>query len=48
MNLDLDSDLENNKRKQIVDAEPTATIMITTIHPEEPEEPKEVEHLFHS
>jgi hypothetical protein len=42
---DSDSDLEHNKRKQIIDAEPTATIATTTIQPEEPEEGG---HLFHS
>jgi hypothetical protein len=43
-----DSDSENNKRRQIIDAEPTATVMTTTIQPEEPEDPEEGEHLFHS
>jgi hypothetical protein len=43
-----DSDSENNKRRQIIDAEPTATIATTTIQPEEPEDPEEGEHLFHS
>jgi hypothetical protein len=38
-NLDLDPDSENNKRRQIIDAEPTATVATTTIQPEEdPEE----------
>jgi hypothetical protein len=45
---DSDSDSENNKGKQIIDVEPTATIVATTIQPEEPEEPEEGEHLFHS
>jgi hypothetical protein len=44
----LDSDSENNKRRQIIDVEPTATIMTTTIQPEEPEDPEEGECLFHS
>jgi hypothetical protein len=38
-NLDLDPDSKNNKRRQIIDAEPTDTITTTTIQPEEdPEE----------
>jgi hypothetical protein len=45
---DSDSDSENNKRRQIIDAEPTATIVTTTIQPEEPEDPEEGECLFHS
>jgi hypothetical protein len=36
LNPDSDSDSKNNKRKQIIDAEPTATIVTTTIQPEEP------------
>jgi hypothetical protein len=45
---DSESDSEKNKRKQIIDVEPTATIVTTTIQPEEPEDPEEGEHLFHS
>jgi hypothetical protein len=45
---DSDSDSDNNKRRQIIDAEPTATVTTTTIQPEEPEDPEEGEHLFHS
>jgi hypothetical protein len=45
---DSDSDSENNKRRQIIDAEPTATVVTTTIQPEEPEDPEEGECLFHS
>jgi hypothetical protein len=38
-NPDLDPDSENNKRRQIIDAEPTATVATATIQPEEdPEE----------
>jgi hypothetical protein len=44
----LDSDSDNNKRRQIIDAEPTATVATATIQPEEPEDPEEGEHLFHS
>jgi hypothetical protein len=35
LNLDLDPDSENNKRRQIIDAEPIATIATATIQPEE-------------
>jgi hypothetical protein len=39
LNPDLDPDSENNKRRQIIDAEPTATVATATIQPEEdPEE----------
>jgi hypothetical protein len=44
----LDFDLEHNKGKQIIDAEPTATITTTTIQPKEPKEIEDEEHLFHS
>ena len=33
LNLDLHPDLENNKRRQIIDAEPTAIVAIATIQP---------------
>jgi hypothetical protein len=45
-NPDLDPDSKNNKRRQIIDAEPTATVATTTIQPEEDLE--EGERLFHS
>jgi hypothetical protein len=45
-NPNLDPDLENDKRRQIIDAEPTATVTTTTIQPEEDLE--EGERLFHS
>jgi hypothetical protein len=39
LNLDLDPDLENNKRRQIIDVEPIVTVATTTIQLEEdPEE----------
>lgn len=38
---DLDPDSENNKRRQIIDAEPIATVTIATIQPKE--NPKEGE-----
>jgi hypothetical protein len=46
LNPDLDTDSKNNKRRQIIDAEPTATITTATIQPEE--DPKEGERVFHS
>jgi hypothetical protein len=46
LNLDLDPNSENNKRRQIIDVEYTATIKTTTIQPEE--DPEEGERLFHS
>jgi hypothetical protein len=45
-----DSDSESNpeRRKQIIDVEPSATVATTKFQPSEPEEPEEGEHLFHS
>jgi hypothetical protein len=40
--------IQNQKRENIIDAEPSVTIATTKVHPEEPEEPEEGEHLFHS
>jgi hypothetical protein len=45
-NLDFDS--KHNKGKQIIDAQPTSTIVATTIQLEEPTELEEGECLFHS
>jgi hypothetical protein len=45
-NPDLDPDSENNKRRQIIDAEPIVIITTATIQPEE--DPGEGEQLFHS
>jgi hypothetical protein len=45
-NLNLDPDLENNKRRQIIDVEPTIIVATTTIQPDEDHE--EGEQLFHS
>jgi hypothetical protein len=47
-NPDLESDSENNGRRQIIDADPTTIVATTTIQPEEPIEIEEGEHLFHS
>jgi hypothetical protein len=48
LNPNLESDSENNGKGQIIDVDPTAIVMTTTIQPEEPIDPKEGEHLFHS
>jgi hypothetical protein len=45
-NLNLDPDSENNKRRQIIDVEPTTIVTTTTIQLEE--DPEEGERLFHS
>jgi hypothetical protein len=47
-NLDSESDSENNGKRQIIDADPTAIVATATIQPEEPTDPEEGEHLFHS
>jgi hypothetical protein len=39
---------EPEKGRHIIDAEPSATISTTKIHPDEPNEPEEGECLFHS
>jgi hypothetical protein len=41
-------DKGNDRGKQIIDAEPNATIATTKIQKEELEDPEEAEHLFHS
>jgi hypothetical protein len=46
--VDSDSDLEPERGRQIIDAEPNATIATTKLQPGEPDEPKEGERLFHS
>jgi hypothetical protein len=47
-NPNLESNLENNGRRQIIDADPTAICETATIQPEEPADPEEGEHLLHS
>jgi hypothetical protein len=47
-NLDSESDSENNGKRQIIDADPTAIVATATIQPEEPTDPEEGERLFHS
>jgi hypothetical protein len=43
-----ESESELEKGRQIIDAEPSATVSTTKIQPSEPYEPEEGEHLFHS
>jgi hypothetical protein len=43
-----DSDSEPERVRWIIDAEPSATISTTNLHPGEPDEPEEGERLFHS
>jgi hypothetical protein len=46
LNPNLDFDLENNKRRHIIDLEPTVTIATAKIQLEE--DPEEGEQVFHS
>ena len=46
--LDSESDFENNGKRQIIDAEPTAIVVTIEIQLEEPTDPEEGECLFHS
>jgi hypothetical protein len=48
LNPDLESDSENTGKRQIIDADPTAIFMTTTIQLEEPIDPEEGERIFHS
>ena len=43
-----ESELEQERGRQIIDVEPSATVATTKLHPVEPDEPEEGEHLFHS
>eukprot|EP00253_Pinus_taeda_P022154 PITA_22154 len=45
---ELEPDKENGKGKQIIDADPSATVATAKIQKNEPEEPEEGERLFHS
>jgi hypothetical protein len=47
-NTDSESDPKNIENKNIINADPTATVVTTTIQPEEPIDPEEGECLFHS
>jgi hypothetical protein len=44
----LDSELELERGRQIIDAKPNATISTTKLQRGEPDDPKEGERLFHS
>jgi hypothetical protein len=48
LNPHSESNSENTGRRQIIDADPTATVVTKTIQPKEPTDPKDGEHLFHS
>jgi hypothetical protein len=48
LNLDFESNNENSGKRQIIDVDPTAILVTTTIQLEEPTDPEEGEHLFHS
>jgi hypothetical protein len=45
---DYDSEIEPERGRWIIDAEPSATVATTKLQPGEPDEPEEGEHLFHS
>jgi hypothetical protein len=47
-NTSSDSESDPDKGKWIIDAEPSAIVTTTKVHPSEPEELEEGEHLFHS
>jgi hypothetical protein len=46
--VSFDSDLEPERGRWIIDMEPSATVAITNLQPDEPDEPKEGKNLFHS
>ena len=48
LNPDSESDSENNGKRQIIDADPSAIVATATIQPEEPKDLEERECLFHS
>jgi hypothetical protein len=48
LNRDSESNPENIENGNIIDSEPTATVVIATIQLEEIIDPEEGEHLFHS
>ena len=47
LNPDSESDSENTDKGQIIDADPTASIVTATIQPEELTDPEEGKCLFH-
>jgi hypothetical protein len=48
LNPDSEFDYENTRKRQIIETDPTAIVVIATIQLEELTDPKEGEHLFHS
>jgi hypothetical protein len=48
LNPDSESDSENNGKRQIINTDPTAIVVTTTIQPEEPTDPEEGDRPFHS
>jgi hypothetical protein len=48
LDADSDSKTELEMGRRIINAEPSATVATTKLHPGEPDEPKEGERLFHS
>jgi hypothetical protein len=48
VNPDSEYDSKNTGKRQIIDADPTAIVMTTTIQLEEPTDSEEGERLFHS
>jgi hypothetical protein len=47
-NVGSDSDSEPERRRYIIDVEPSATVATNKLYPGEPDEPEEGERLFHS
>jgi hypothetical protein len=48
LNPDSETYSENNRRRQIIDVDPTSIVTTAIIHPEEPTYLEEGECLFHS
>jgi hypothetical protein len=46
--VDYDSKIEPERGRWIIDAEPSAIVATTKLHPDEPDKPEEGECLFHS
>jgi hypothetical protein len=47
-NAGSESKSELERGRQIIDTEPSATVVTTKLQPGEPDEPEEGEHFFHS
>jgi hypothetical protein len=48
LDADSDSEIEPERGRRIIEAEPSATIATTKLQPGEPNDPEEGEYLFHS